>query len=254
MYAPLWVHNTKLQRWISLTRSFSRCSSTSQSTSLLLSPPCWCVKERALVIPRGQVAIIEVIIGHCPPHRTTTKRLRFSPMSKKIVLAGSLKDWFEAQATDQWRQKHDKGLLNKDPCQSVQCNFYVNICVCILYSHFESWPGAKCAQLQNDAYLFLALKQRRNCAARSYTSAVAAVLWTLAFYWPPINLPGPQTTQSNLGRKNDRCLKLKTQLKLWVKAGQGKVTYWDTGPLCFRGCGGLGGWDGALGAANIFMW
>ena len=121
-------------------------------------------------------------------------------------------------------------------------------------THLKSWPGAKCAQLQNDAYLFLALKQRRNCAARSYTSAVAAVLWTLAFYWPPINLPGPQTTQSNLGRKNDRCLKLKTQLKLWVKAGQGKVTKWDTGPLCFRGRTGLGGWDGALGAANIFMW
>ena len=108
-------------------------------------------------------------------------------------------------------------------------------------THLKSWPGAKCAQLQNDAYLFLALKQRRNCAARSYTSAVAAVLWTLAFYWPPINLPGPQTTQSNLGRKNDRCLKLKTQLKLWVKGGQHKVTKWDTGPLCFRGCGGLGG-------------
>lgn len=91
-------------------------------------------------------------------------------------------------------------------------------------TRLKSWPGAKCAQLQNDAYLFLALKQRRNCAARSYTSAVAAVLWTLAFYWPPINLPGPQTTQSNLGRKNDRCLKLKTQLKLWVKGGQHKAT------------------------------
>ena len=242
MYAPLRVHNTKLQRWISLTRSFSCCSSTSQSTSLLLSPPCWCVKERALVIPRGQVAIIEVVIGHCPPHRTTTKRRRFSPMSKKIVLVGGLsfKDWSEARTTDQWRQKHVKCALSKYHCHQTFCLQSVQL-LCIYLclhptTHLKSWPGAKCAQLQNDAYLFLALKQRRNCAARSYTSAVAAVLWTLAFYWPPINLPGPQTTQSNLGRKNDRCLKL----KLWVKDGQHKVTKWNTGPLCFRGCGGLG--------------
>ena len=138
MYAPLWVHNTKLQRWISLTRSFSRCSSTSQSTSLLLSPPCWCVKERALVIPRGQVAIIEVIIGHCPPHHTTTKRLRFSPMSKKIVLAESLKDWFEAQATDQWRQKHDKCMLNKDHCHRV-CSA-TSMLIFVSASYFEPIP------------------------------------------------------------------------------------------------------------------
>ena len=110
-----------MQRWISLTRSFSRCTSTSQSTSLLLSPPCWCVKERALVIPRGQVAIIEVVIGHCPPHHTTTKRLRFSPMSKKIVLVGGLsfKDWSEARTTDQWRQKHVKCVLNNDHCHQT---------------------------------------------------------------------------------------------------------------------------------------
>ena len=130
-------------------------------------------------------------------------------------------------------------IIVTKPLQTVQL-----LCIYLCLhptAHLKSWPGAKCAQLQNDAYLFLALKQRRNCAARSYTSAVAAVLWTLAFYWPPINLPGPQTTQSNLGRKNDRCLKLKTQLKLWVKDGQHKVTKWDTGPLCFRGCGGLGG-------------
>ena len=138
MYAPLWVHNTKLQRWISLTRSFSCCSSTSQSTSLLLSPPCWCVKERALVIPRGPVAIIEVVIGHCPAHRTTTKRRRFSPMSKKIVLVGGLsfKDWSEARTTDQWRQKHVKCALNRYHChQTFVCrmyNIYVYICVCIL--------------------------------------------------------------------------------------------------------------------------
>ena len=142
--------------------------------------------------------------------------------------------------TKAWQMHLEKGSLS--PNLSLHSVQLLCIYLCLHpTTRLKSWPGAKCAQLQNDAYLFLALKQRRNCAARSYTSAVAAVLWTLAFYWPPINLPGPQTTQSNLGRKNDRCLKLKTQLKLWVKDGQHKVTKWDTGPLCFRGCCGLGG-------------